>query len=80
MEIGLKAKFEQNPIINKFLIKSGTSMLVEANPTDFYWGLALHCTTGELGQRILGQGRLQIIWVDLYQNYEQSVNVQKQIS
>ena len=41
MERGLKAKFDQNPVIKNFLINTNATMLLEANPKDPYWGIGL---------------------------------------
>ena len=41
METGLRSKFEQNPRLKDFLMKTGTTILVEANPGDKYWGAGI---------------------------------------
>ena len=41
MTIGLKAKFDQNPRLKQFLIKTDQTFLVEANPKNPYWGAGL---------------------------------------
>lgn len=41
MEIGLKAKMDQNPRIKNFLLNTGTNMLLEASPSDAYWGVKM---------------------------------------
>jgi ribA/ribD-fused uncharacterized protein len=35
---GLKAKFEQNPILQTLLLKTGSEQLIEQSPWDSYWG------------------------------------------
>ena len=35
------AKFSQNQELASFLTKTGTTVLVEANPTDRYWGAGI---------------------------------------
>jgi ribA/ribD-fused uncharacterized protein len=35
---GLKAKFEQNPILQTLLLKTGSEELIELSPWDSYWG------------------------------------------
>lgn len=39
--IANKAKYTQNPNLRKFLFKTAPSVLVEASPFDFYWGVGL---------------------------------------
>ena len=41
MNRGLEAKFEQNPSLKEFLVNTGSSMLLEANPKDPYWGVGM---------------------------------------
>lgn len=41
METGLKAKMDQNPSIKNFLLNTGSNMLLEANPSDAYWGVKM---------------------------------------
>ena len=41
MQVGISAKFEQNPHLAKFLKDTGNTLLVEANPSDAYWGVGL---------------------------------------
>ena len=35
---GLKAKFEQNPILQTLLLQTGSEQLIEHSPWDSYWG------------------------------------------
>ena len=35
---GLKAKFEQNIVLQNFLLHTGTEELIELSPWDSYWG------------------------------------------
>lgn len=35
---GLKAKFEQNTILQTLLLKTGSEQLIELSPWDSYWG------------------------------------------
>ena len=37
----LEAKFEQNPGLKQFLVNTDSSMLLEANPKDPYWGVGM---------------------------------------
>lgn len=46
MEQGLKAKIDQNPDIKKFLLDTGTNMLLEASPSDRYWGIGMSINYG----------------------------------
>ena len=41
MRKGLAAKFTQNSDLNQFLRQTGDKLLIEANPTDYYWGAGL---------------------------------------
>ena len=41
MKRGLVAKMDQNPDIKQFLLDTRDSMLLEANPTDPYWGVRM---------------------------------------
>ena len=41
MQVGISAKFEQNPHLAKFLKETGSSTLAEANHLDNYWGIGL---------------------------------------
>ncbi len=41
MEEGLKAKFEQNMHLKKFLMDTGKMTLVEASPRDCFWGVGI---------------------------------------
>lgn len=38
---GNEAKFAQNPELRRFLLSTGTKVLVEASPTDRVWGIGL---------------------------------------
>lgn len=41
MLVGLMAKFSQNPELKQVLLDSNEAILVEASPTDKYWGIGL---------------------------------------
>ena len=41
MKVGLQAKFSQNEKLKTFLLETGISMLLEANPKDSFWGVGL---------------------------------------
>ena len=41
MEIGIRVKFTQNDHLKEFLIQTGTTVLLEANPNDSFWGVGL---------------------------------------
>jgi ribA/ribD-fused uncharacterized protein len=38
MYTGIKAKFQQNPVLATLLLETGTAWLVEKAPRDSYWG------------------------------------------
>jgi ribA/ribD-fused uncharacterized protein len=38
---GNLAKFSQNPLLERFLLETGTRVLVEAAPRDLIWGIGL---------------------------------------
>ena len=42
LEKGLRAKFQQNPKLKKFLIATTDTTLVEASRFDTYWGIGRH--------------------------------------
>ena len=48
MQVGISAKFEQNPDLAKVLKGTGNSMLVEANPFDSFWGAGLSLASTDL--------------------------------
>jgi ribA/ribD-fused uncharacterized protein len=50
MFTGLKAKFSQHPSLAKILLETGESSIVEASPTDWYWG----CGKDRTGKNKLG--------------------------
>lgn len=41
MERGLKAKFDQNPELADFLIKTGNTNILECNRSDSFWGIGM---------------------------------------
>lgn len=41
MQTGLKAKFEQNQHLADFLIKTGSTNILECNPSDPFWGIGM---------------------------------------
>ena len=41
MSTGLKAKFTQNARLKEYLLSTGTNMLLECNPKDYFWGVGL---------------------------------------
>jgi ribA/ribD-fused uncharacterized protein len=57
---GLVAKFTQRPELRDALLLTGTEELIEASPTDFYWGVGKNGT----GQNKLGR-MLQLVRRDL---------------
>lgn len=57
---GLIAKFTQRPELRDALLLTGTEELIEASPTDFYWGVGKNGT----GQNKLGR-MLQLVRRDL---------------
>ncbi|MBL7997844.1 MAG: NADAR family protein [Candidatus Kapabacteria bacterium] len=42
VKIGNIHKFNQNPILADYLLRTGDKVLVEASPTDIVWGIGLH--------------------------------------
>lgn len=46
MEKGLKAKIEEYPDLKKFLFVTRTNMLLEASPSDCYWGIGMSINYG----------------------------------
>ena len=48
MQVGISAKFEQNPDFAKVLKGTGNSMLVEANPFDPFWGAGVSLASTDL--------------------------------
>ena len=62
MKTALKAKFSQNPELASILKKTGNNVLIEANPTDHFWGVGLSIKNLDVfdeskwkGKNILGQ-------------------------
>ena len=41
MQIGITAKFNQNPHLKEFLLNTGSNTLIEANPKDRFWGAGM---------------------------------------
>lgn len=41
MEQGIRAKFTQNSKLQNFLLQTGTTQLLEANPKDSFWGVGM---------------------------------------
>ena len=50
MKVGLQAKFDQNLKLKQFLLDTGTTILVDANPKDKYWGAVRPKQTQEYGE------------------------------
>ena len=61
MERGLELKFAQNSDLKEYLLSTNNKMLVEASPTDRYWGIGFGLSSNDLfdmkkwGQNHLGQ-------------------------
>lgn len=51
MYMALLAKFEQNPDLREKLLETGNAELVEASPSDYYWGIGRKRT----GKNMLGE-------------------------
>jgi ribA/ribD-fused uncharacterized protein len=56
MKKALRAKFTQNEALKKLLLETGDRPLVEANPTDNYWGY---------GRTKMGKNRMGILLMEL---------------
>ena len=41
MKTGIRAKFTQNPELKQFLLETGSTVLLEANPKDSFWGVGM---------------------------------------
>ena len=57
MEAALMAKFQQNDDLGTFLKNTGNKLLVEANPTDQYWGVGLSLDDGSLWDQTKWKGK-----------------------
>ena len=51
MKRGLEAKFTQNEKIRNFLLQTGTTMLVEGNPKDSYWGAGMSLSNPNIWEK-----------------------------
>ena len=51
METGIRAKFTQNEHLREFLLQTGTTMLLEANPNDSFWGVGLSKNNPQLWKK-----------------------------
>ncbi|CAG8778813.1 7980_t:CDS:1, partial [Acaulospora morrowiae] len=59
MLTALRAKFTQNEDLKEILLGTGDSQLVEASPTDSYWGNARK-SDGTEGKNMLGILLMQV--------------------
>lgn len=50
------AKFLQHPVLRKQLMDTGTEILIEDSPVDWYWG----CGKDGTGQNVLGQVLMEV--------------------
>ena len=60
-----RAKYDQNPMLRKKLIETGTAVLAEASPRDRVWGIGLSIKDAEAGvawkgQNLLGQALMLV--------------------
>lgn len=69
MYTGLKAKFDQNPNLKKQLIDTGTAILVEASPTDYYWGAGANKVTVMNEKKWPGQNHMGELLMKLRELY-----------
>lgn len=62
---GIRAKFQQNPVIKDILLNTGDAVLVEASPLDRIWGVgigakkAVDVTTWQ-GKNLLGRALMEV--------------------
>ena len=57
METALKAKFQQNVGPDTFLKSTGQKLLIEASPTDLYWGAGLSLEDTDLWDQNKWKGK-----------------------
>ena len=57
MRKGLKEKFVQNKQLGDFLLKTDTTTLPKANPSDDYWGVGLSLTDDRIWAQKNWKGR-----------------------
>jgi N-glycosidase YbiA len=56
METALRQKFNTHANLRQFLLETGTAVIVEDSPTDYFWG----CGSDRSGQNHLGKILMQI--------------------
>ena len=54
MKRGLVAKFTQNKKMKEFLLETGTTVLVEGNPGDTYWGAGIAIHNPRIWEKTVG--------------------------
>ena len=52
MKVGLQAKFDQNPKLKQFLLDTRTTILVEANRKDKYWGAGMSLRDSRIWKQV----------------------------
>ena len=67
---GLKAKYEQSEYCRHFLSKTNQNWLVEANPTDRFWGMGLGLRDEGIWDRKQwkGQNKLCLMLMEIRDN------------
>jgi hypothetical protein len=66
MRKGLSLKFNQNPILKKYLNDTGDKILVEANPHDKFWGIVLNTHEAmNTDKKLWGNNRLGVLLMEL---------------
>ena len=59
MEEGLKHKFDQNPRLKQFLLDTQTTVLLEANPKDKFWGVGMSLRNPNIRKNNSWHGKAQ---------------------
>ena len=59
MEEGLKHKFGQNPRLKQFLLATETTVLLEANPKDKFWGVGMSLRNPNIWKKNSWHGKAQ---------------------
>ena len=65
MNIGITAKFTQNPHLRDFLLSTGENKLIEANPKDFFLGAGMGLQNPNIWKRNASLGTAQYMLVQL---------------